>query len=146
MCNIPRRQQQFVICNYHHHLAGCLAEDGLGAMGLGAITELWYLHSSKFEPTDYFVTSKTCWSVWYLKQGCRKKRIAKLRNQAHIPYLLPSLPTPRDKERSRLFNEIQMLWKLRHKNILDIREWWYDESSRLLVFITEYLTDGSLRQ
>jgi len=59
---------------------------------------------------------------------------------------IPDCDLFRDKERSRLFNEIQMLWKLRHRNILDIREWWYDEHSRLLVFITEYLTDGSLRQ
>jgi hypothetical protein len=39
-----------------------------------------------------------------------------------------------------------MLWGMKHRNILDLQQWWYDETGGALVFITEYLTDGSLRQ
>lgn len=52
----------------------------------------------------------------------------------------------KDKDCSRLFSEINILQQLKHKNILTLREWWYDCDQHTLVFITEYLTDGSLRQ
>ncbi len=41
--------------------------------------------------------------------------------------------------------EINILQKLKHRNILRLLEWWHDGAKGVLVFITELLTDGSLR-
>eukprot|EP00798_Chlamydomonas_sp_ICE-L_P004847 gene4846-34604_t len=51
-----------------------------------------------------------------------------------------------DKERAKLFAEVRVLNQLRHKNIMTLKHWWFDPSSRCICFITELFTDGTLRQ
>eukprot|EP00879_Flechtneria_rotunda_P000813 GHRR01000937.1.p1 GENE.GHRR01000937.1~~GHRR01000937.1.p1 ORF type:complete len:934 (+),score=365.76 GHRR01000937.1:289-3090(+) len=50
------------------------------------------------------------------------------------------------KERNRMLGEISMLRQLKHRNIMRLYDWWYDREQQVLVFITELLTDGSLRR
>ncbi|KAL6751053.1 kinase-like domain-containing protein [Haematococcus lacustris] len=50
-----------------------------------------------------------------------------------------------EKERERVFGEIRLLSKLKHKNILALHDWWFDRPNNTLVFITELFMDGSLR-
>ncbi|GMH39825.1 hypothetical protein BSKO_07729 [Bryopsis sp. KO-2023] len=48
--------------------------------------------------------------------------------------------------RDRLFAEINVLKRLKHKNIMTFYDSWLDEKSNTLNFITELFTDGSLRK
>ncbi|KAF6266699.1 kinase-like domain-containing protein [Scenedesmus sp. NREL 46B-D3] len=52
----------------------------------------------------------------------------------------------RGKERTRMLGEITMLQQLKHRNIMRLYNWWFDKQQQVLVFITELLTDGSLRR
>jgi WNK lysine deficient protein kinase len=45
-----------------------------------------------------------------------------------------------------MLGEITMLRQLKHRNVMRLFDWWYDQQQRVLVFITELLTDGSLRR
>ncbi len=49
-------------------------------------------------------------------------------------------------ERARVLGEIQMLRALKHRNIMRLFDYFYDKQRSTLVFITELLTDGSLRR
>lgn len=48
--------------------------------------------------------------------------------------------------RTHLFDEIRVLQKLKHKNIMSFCAWWYDDATRCINFITELFTAGTLRQ
>lgn len=48
--------------------------------------------------------------------------------------------------RERLFAEISVLKRLKHKNIMTFYDYWLDEKNNTLNFITELFTDGSLRK
>ncbi|KAG2448512.1 hypothetical protein HYH02_006403 [Chlamydomonas schloesseri] len=52
----------------------------------------------------------------------------------------------REKDRQRVFAEIRVLKQLKHKNIMSLYDYWFDEPRFMLVFITEIFPDGTLRQ
>ncbi|GIL44960.1 hypothetical protein Vafri_2397 [Volvox africanus] len=53
----------------------------------------------------------------------------------------------RDEEaRQHLQDEIRVLQKLKHKNIMTFYAWWYDKSNLHINFVTELFTAGNLRQ
>mmetsp|Transcript_30896 Transcript_30896/g.91879 ORF Transcript_30896/g.91879 Transcript_30896/m.91879 type:complete len:217 (-) Transcript_30896:2501-3151(-) len=49
-------------------------------------------------------------------------------------------------DRARIFGEIRVLKALKHKNVMSLYDWWYDNNNQNICFITELFTDGSLRQ
>lgn len=51
-----------------------------------------------------------------------------------------------DGNRKRLFSEIKVLKRLKHKNIMTFYDSWLDEKTQTLNFITELFTDGSLKK
>ncbi|GLI60599.1 hypothetical protein VaNZ11_002772 [Volvox africanus] len=52
----------------------------------------------------------------------------------------------REKDQQRVFAEIRVLKQLKHKNIMTLYDYWFDERRLMLVFITEIFPDGTLRQ
>ncbi|EFJ40152.1 hypothetical protein VOLCADRAFT_69922, partial [Volvox carteri f. nagariensis] len=52
----------------------------------------------------------------------------------------------REKDQQRVFAEIRVLKQLKHKNIMTLHDYWFDEQRFMLVFITEIFPDGTLRQ
>ena len=51
-----------------------------------------------------------------------------------------------DVERRRLFSEIHVLKRLKHKNIMTFHDYWLDDKNKTLNFITELFTHGSLKK
>lgn len=49
------------------------------------------------------------------------------------------------KDKNRIYSEIRVLEQLKHRNIMQLFDWWYDAQKQKLIFITELFTDGSLR-
>ena len=49
-------------------------------------------------------------------------------------------------ERDSIMGEIRVLKQLKHKNIITLHDWWYDDKTCSICFITELFTDGTLRQ
>ena len=52
----------------------------------------------------------------------------------------------REKDQQRVFAEIRVLKQLKHKNIMTLHDYWFDERRLMLIFITEIFPDGTLRQ
>eukprot|EP01026_Neomeris_dumetosa_P007599 TRINITY_DN12353_c0_g1_i1.p1 TRINITY_DN12353_c0_g1~~TRINITY_DN12353_c0_g1_i1.p1 ORF type:complete len:173 (-),score=20.43 TRINITY_DN12353_c0_g1_i1:42-560(-) len=50
------------------------------------------------------------------------------------------------KDRDRLYGEVRVLKKLRHKNIMSFYDSWVDEQNQVINFVTELFTSGDLRQ
>ena len=48
--------------------------------------------------------------------------------------------------RKRLFSEIHVLKRLKHKNIMTFHDYWLDDRTNTLNFITELFTHGSLKK
>jgi len=61
-----------------------------------------------------------------------------------VPVQEMALTTTQD--RARIFGEIRVLKALKHKNVMSLYDWWYDNNNQNICFITELFTDGSLRQ
>jgi WNK lysine deficient protein kinase len=51
-----------------------------------------------------------------------------------------------DQAKDRTFEEIVVLKQLKHKNIMTLHDWWFDQKNSVICFITELFTDGTLRQ
>ena len=60
--------------------------------------------------------------------------------------LLAEFTWQSEKEQARIFSEIRVLKQLKHKHILALYDYWYDEQHATLNFITELFPDGTLRQ
>lgn len=48
-------------------------------------------------------------------------------------------------DRLRLYNEVNLLSKLKYAHVLSLFFTWYNPRTRCINFITEYLTSGTLR-
>ena len=51
-----------------------------------------------------------------------------------------------DPLKKRLFSEIHVLKRLKHKNIMTFHDYWLDDKTSTLNFITELFTHGSLKK
>eukprot|EP01025_Chloroclados_australasicus_P065572 TRINITY_DN8934_c0_g1_i4.p1 TRINITY_DN8934_c0_g1~~TRINITY_DN8934_c0_g1_i4.p1 ORF type:complete len:483 (-),score=61.89 TRINITY_DN8934_c0_g1_i4:2013-3461(-) len=49
-------------------------------------------------------------------------------------------------DRDRLYGEVRVLKKLRHKNIMSFYDSWVDDENQVINFVTELFTSGDLRQ
>lgn len=60
--------------------------------------------------------------------------------------LVSELSGMSEKERQRVFGEVNILKTLKHRGIMRMSDWWFDPRTTTITFITELFKDGTLRQ
>lgn len=60
-------------------------------------------------------------------------------NQVYLDNSLTNL------QLNQIYNELNLLQKVRHKNVIRCKEWWLDDKNNNINFITEFFTSGSLK-
>jgi len=73
-------------------------------------------------------------------------RVLRLADQGLYALKKVKLPSLTDKEKLNALNEIRLLASVRHENVIDYKEAFFDDNSRCLCIVTEYADAGDLYQ